>query len=101
MIRALAACLSLALLALAGGCRPDGADQSPSEASRTAAVPADAYFTEITAEIGIPDPPAPWPDATYALYENAGIGLGFLDYDGDGDLDLYHTRFPGSGKRVW
>jgi hypothetical protein len=53
-----------------------------------------AVLVEITDEAGIPLPSLPPPDGTYHMPEVTAGGVGFFDFDGDGDLDLLHVRTP-------
>jgi len=52
---------------------------------------------EITAEVGLPAEPAPWPAGSYFLPEIMGPGVALLDADGDGDLDIVQPRVPPPG----
>jgi hypothetical protein len=53
-----------------------------------------AGLVEVTQEVGLPAPPRSVSDGSYHLPEAMAGGVGFLDYDGDGDLDLLHVRTP-------
>lgn len=55
-------------------------------------------FSEITTEVGLEPPSEPWPDGSFSMAEYLGPGVGLLDYDGDGDLDLLHLRVPPPGE---
>jgi len=58
-----------------------------------------AVWTEITAQAGLPEPRS-WPDGTYFLPEIMPGGVGILDADGDGILDLWQVRVPPPGSRA-
>ena len=47
------------------------------------------YFTEITDEVELDFVHNPGEDSTYFMPESMGSGGAFLDYDSDGDLDIY------------
>ncbi len=81
---------ALALAACRGG-DPEGAGPAPPRENPP------ALFTEITAEVGLPDR-AEWPDGTFAMPEIMGAGVALLDYDGDRDLDLLEIRMPRPGR---
>jgi len=55
-------------------------------------------FTEITARVEQGQRVNPWPDGTFSILEIMGPGVGLLDYDGDGDLDLLQLRVPPPGR---
>ena len=61
--------------------------------------PTSALFTEITDEVGLGQTDFAWPDGTYFLPEIMGPGVGLVDYDGDGDLDILQPRVPPPGRR--
>ena len=60
--------------------------------------PTSALFTEITDEVGLGKADSAWPDGTFFLPEIMGPGVGLLDYDGDGDLDILQPRVPPPGR---
>ncbi|MFQ5888710.1 MAG: CRTAC1 family protein, partial [Gemmatimonadota bacterium] len=74
----LLACLLLA------GC--DGADGQGGARSDSASP---APFTDVTAEVGLAFVHDAGVDSSYYMPESIGSGGAFLDYDGDGDLDIY------------
>jgi hypothetical protein len=94
-----AVCVAVSLLAtcLLGGCQGDHEvlPARPPDAS-TAEPP---LLREVTAESGLAERPAPWPEGTFFVPEIMGPGVGLLDYDGDGDLDLLERRTPPPGRR--
>jgi hypothetical protein len=54
-------------------------------------------FDDVTRELGLPAPGPRWPDGTFFMPEIMQGGIGLLDADGDGDLDLLHVRIPPPG----
>jgi len=61
-----------------------GGDQAPEQASDTI-----VWFEEVAAESGLDFAHVRAPETRYWFPEIAASGLAFLDYDGDGDADLY------------
>ncbi len=80
--------LALALVALAAACAPPAA-QRGGEASAAGAPGAEAPFTDVTAAAGIRFTHRTGASGRKYLPETMGSGCGFIDYDGDGDPDLY------------
>ena len=54
-------------------------------------VSASGFLTEVTSAVGIPEA-EPWPDGYYLTPEITPGGLGLIDFDQDGDLDIYQVR---------
>jgi hypothetical protein len=88
--------LALLLLALAGGC-----DRPRAVAPEPEAAPEPPWFEDVTEKLGLnfthdcgPVTPA------YFMPQIAGSGCAFLDYDGDGRLDIYliHNGGPHGAK---
>jgi hypothetical protein len=98
-------CISIwfALTMLAGGC---DRSNSPSKANKRAADPqlavssaeettdvesdkARTLLTEVTAEVGLTEAEAIWPDGKFLTPEITPGGVALFDYDNDGDLDIY------------
>jgi hypothetical protein len=53
------------------------------------------YFTDVTAAVTrTTEVPLKWPDGRYQAHEMSGTGLALLDYDVDGDLDIYQVCAP-------
>ena len=51
-------------------------------------------FCDVSAELGLPVVEGPGPDGSFHLPEVMQGGIGLLDYDGDGALDILHVRAP-------
>ena len=85
----------IAALLVAGGCRPSspGSDPPPRGADRPAPE-RPSLFSEITADVGLSDTACAWPDGAFRLTEITGPGVGLLDFDNDGDLDILQPRMP-------
>ena len=63
----------------------------------------DAFDTsllrDVTAEVGLPVADGSWPAGTLHVPEAMQGGVGLLDFDGDGRLDVLHARVPPPGTR--
>ena len=46
-------------------------------------------FVEVTTDLGLPSPTPSWPDGKHFTPEIGPGGVALLDYDNDGDLDIY------------
>ena len=79
-----------------------GCDGKPDATESSAPAPTDSsapgIFTEVTSAVGLKDAPDPWPDGRYYTPEVTPGGVALLDYDNDGDLDIYHVRHPPPGN---
>jgi len=64
----------------------------PADSDSPAQEPDGAWFTDVTVEWGIKPPSEPWPDGRTNVLEVSCGGVAVLDYDNDGDLDIYHVR---------
>lgn len=78
-------------LAVVGACSP--ADRAPADTSSepipSQPVEAGLHFADVTAQAGIDFVHSIGDDSLSNLVESTGGGAAFLDYDLDGDLDLY------------
>jgi hypothetical protein len=101
--------LLVALLLALPGCRGGAPPTQPSRAPATtlpAAQAASSPFHDVAAQAGISVPLGPRDPSTLTIRDVMGCGCAFLDYDGDGKLDillvgrdrlhLYHNL--GNGK---
>jgi hypothetical protein len=76
---------------------------SPSEQAPGDGAPANggpAWFEDVTAAVGLDFVHDPGPVGTYFMPQSMGSGCAFLDFDGDGLLDIYllHQGGPGGKK---
>ncbi len=83
-----AVCLSVAILA--AGCDSDRVDERRSVPASFPSEDGD-YFRDVTATAGIDFVHSIGDSALSNLVESVGGGVAWLDYDGDGALDLYLT----------
>ncbi len=88
-----------ALLALAGcSSAPQAPPGTPPDDSASGAA-VTPLLADVTAELGVGGGADMWPDGVYFLPEIMQGGVGLLDHDGDGDLDILHARIPPPGGR--
>jgi hypothetical protein len=90
-----ALCLALALGLL--GCAQSH-EQPPPEGPEQSGGP--AWFEDVTAAVGLNFVHDPGPTGTYFMPQSMGSGCAFLDFDGDGHLDIYLVQQGGpKGKK--
>lgn len=68
-----------------------------SACERSQSIPPGSWFDEPTRELGLPAPSGAWPDGSFFTPEIMPGGVGLLDYDGDGRLDVFQVRVPRPG----
>ena len=74
----------LLFFSLATGCTvPETSKDNPSNSSSV------DWFTDITEQVNLQFVHNPGVDGSYFMPESIGSGAAFLDYDNDGDLDIY------------
>ena len=94
---------ALALVVLAAACAPPAAQRGGEGAAAAGAGGAEAPFTDVTAAAGIRFVHRTGASGRKYLPETMGSGCGFIDYDGDGDPDLYFANgapLPGDDTPV-
>ena len=62
-------------------------------------IPSSPAFVDVTEAVGLASESGnTWPDGTFELPEVMGGGVALIDFDADGDLDLYQARLPPPGN---
>jgi hypothetical protein len=90
--------LFLAIFVLLTACGGPGQDRDPAETRKSAESRGHIVFSEIALAATSPGQAGDWPDGTHAIIEITGTGIGLIDVDQDGDLDLLHIRHPSPGR---
>jgi len=90
--------LILAIFVLFTACGGPGQDQGPVETRKSGGNRGNIVFSEIVLAATSPGIAGDWPDGTHAIIEITGTGIGLIDVDQDGDLDLLHVRHPPPGR---
>jgi hypothetical protein len=85
----------IAAVFFAAGCGPAEAEPAAAPAGASPAAP---WFSDIAAETGLDFTHTTGAAGDYYFAEIAGSGCGFLDYDGDGDLDVYALQAHALGE---
>src|SRR4051794_16183990 len=89
-VAALLFALPFALL----GCS-NSPEQAPGNGAPEAGGP--AWFEDVTATLGLDFVHDPGPLGTFFMPQSMGSGCAFLDFDGDGLLDIYLLHLGGPG----
>ena len=95
--------LGTSLMAILGGLLlvVVGCSEEPERSGAVGSPPAEAprpLFKEISAASGLPGPDPDLAPGQFELWEIMGAGVGLLDVDGNGRLDVIHPRFPRPGR---
>jgi hypothetical protein len=89
-----------AALLFAVACALLGCSNGPEQAAGDAAAQGPAWFEDVTAAVGLDCVNDAGPTGTYFMPQLMGPGCAFLDFDGDGRLDIYLVQHGGpDGKR--
>src|SRR6476661_7416952 len=83
--RGVIGCVLLALL----GCSPNAQPQPEAEPVEDVPESGPAWFEDVTDKVGLNFVHDAGPTGGYSLPQVMGSGAAFLDYDGDGRLDIY------------
>lgn len=75
-----------------------GCSESEKNEGQAIEAPPAALFTDITEQAGLNFVHNPAVDGSYFMPESTGPGGAFLDYDNDGDLDIYLVNGAWQGK---
>jgi hypothetical protein len=95
--RVSAACCVVLAVSLGVGC-PSSKETPPTPPEETAPTGPE-WFRDVTDECGLNFVNDPGPTGTYFMPQSMGAGCAFLDFDGDGLMDIYLLQFGGPDSK--
>ena len=84
----------LTVALIAWGCAGEPAPPTPTSPPESVGQLADTTDSQLQLEASSVE----WPDGSFSMPEVIGGGVGLVDYDRDGDLDILQARFPPPGR---